>query len=145
MPPQRGFRGSTSRRNVEPQEQGVAKAPNVQPQREFINVEFRESIQMELKEARVREFLTLKQDSLSVHEYELKFTKITRYALEMVKDMRSMIILFVVVFGRSCSKVGRVTMLIGRLIIYVHQVEEKKLRDTEEFKNKRAKKGNEPG
>ncbi|XP_015084297.1 uncharacterized protein LOC107027727 [Solanum pennellii] len=161
MPPRRGVRGRTSRRNVEPQEQGVAKAPNVQPQREFINVEFREAIRIlgqlvtnqvgkqqgarqkeadisrileflrmnppsfigfitELKEAKVREFLTLKQDSLSVHEYGLKFTKIPRYALEMVKDMGSMMILFVV-------------------------VEEEKLRDREEFKNKRAKKGNESG
>ncbi|WMV19044.1 hypothetical protein MTR67_012429 [Solanum verrucosum] len=32
----------------------------------------------ELKEAKVREFLTLKQDSLSVHEYELKFTQLPK-------------------------------------------------------------------
>ncbi|KAK4727344.1 hypothetical protein R3W88_032261 [Solanum pinnatisectum] len=31
----------------------------------------------ELKEAKVREFLTLKQDSLNVHEYSLKFTQLS--------------------------------------------------------------------
>ena len=39
-----------------------------------------------MKEEKVREFLTLKQDSLSVHEYGLNFTQLSRYALNMVKD-----------------------------------------------------------
>ena len=33
-----------------------------------------------LNEAKVREFLTLKQDSLSVHVYDLKFTQLFHYA-----------------------------------------------------------------
>ena len=40
-----------------------------------------------LREAKVREFLTLKQNSLSAHEYGLKFTQPSRYAPEMVKDI----------------------------------------------------------
>ncbi|KAK4717816.1 hypothetical protein R3W88_016154 [Solanum pinnatisectum] len=36
----------------------------------------------ELKEAKVREFLSFKQDSLSVREYSLKFTQLSRYAPE---------------------------------------------------------------
>ncbi|KAG5584580.1 hypothetical protein H5410_045014 [Solanum commersonii] len=66
----------------------------------------------------------------------------------MVKDMRSRMSLLVARLGRLSSKEGRATMLIGdmdilRLMVYVQQVEEEKLRDRKEFKNKRAKTGNE--
>ena len=76
----------------------------------------------ELREANV--FVTLKQDSLSVHKYGLKFNQLFRYALEMVKDMRSRISLFVARLGHSSSNEGRATMLIrgmdvSRLMIYV--------------------------
>ncbi|KAK4727416.1 hypothetical protein R3W88_032333 [Solanum pinnatisectum] len=66
----------------------------------------------ELKEAKVREFLTLKQDSLSVHEYGLKFTQLSRYAPKMVADMRSIMSLFVVGLSRLLSKEGMAAMLI---------------------------------
>lgn len=104
----------------------------------------------ELKEAKVREFLTLKQESLSVHEYGLKFTQLSRYAPEMVADMRSRMSLFVAGLSRLSSKEGRAAMLIqnmdiSRLMVYVQHVDEEKLRDREEFKNKRAKTGNESG
>nr|AAT39297.2 Gag-pol protein, putative [Solanum demissum] len=104
----------------------------------------------ELREAKVREFLTLKQESLSVHEYSLKFTQLSRYAPEMVADMRNRMSLFVAGLSRLSSKEGRAAMLIGdmdisRLMVYVQQVEEEKLRDREEFKNKRAKSGSESG
>ncbi|KAG5606763.1 hypothetical protein H5410_028255 [Solanum commersonii] len=56
------------------------------------------------------------EDAPLVHEYGLKFTQLSRYAPEMVANMRIRINLF---------------------------VEEQKLRDREEFKNKRAKIGNE--
>ena len=84
----------------------------------------------ELKEAKVREFLTLKQESLSVHEYSLKFTQLSRYAPEMVADMRNIMSLFVVGLSRLSSKEGRVAMLISdmdisRLMVYVQQVKER--------------------
>ena len=46
-------------------------------------------IPRELKEDNVRDFLTIKKDSLIVHEYGLKFTQLSRYAPKMVTDMRS--------------------------------------------------------
>lgn len=55
----------------------------------------------ELLEAKVREFLRLKQDSLSVHEYRFMFTQPSPYVLEMVKAMRSRIILLIVDLGRA--------------------------------------------
>ncbi|KAH0650238.1 hypothetical protein KY284_030150 [Solanum tuberosum] len=104
----------------------------------------------ELREAKVREFLTLKQESLSVQEYSLKFTQLSRYAPEMVADMRNRMSLFVAGLSRLSSKEGRAAMLIGdmdisRLMVYVQQVEEEKLRDREELRNKRAKIENESG
>ncbi|XP_049364745.1 uncharacterized protein LOC125829577 [Solanum verrucosum] len=84
----------------------------------------------ELREAKVREFRTLKQDSLSVHEYRLKFTQLSRYASEMVADMRSRMSLFVAGLSRLSSKEGKATMLISdmdiaRLIVYVQQQKQK--------------------
>ncbi|KAH0637918.1 hypothetical protein KY289_037833 [Solanum tuberosum] len=104
----------------------------------------------ELKEAKVRDFLTLKQESLSVNEYSLKFTQLSRYAPEMVADMRGRMSLFVAGLSRLSSKEGRDAMLIGdmdisKLIVYVQQDEEEKLRDREEFRNKKAKTGSESG
>ena len=103
---------------------------------------------LELKEAKVSEFLTLKQESLNVHEYGIKFTQLSRYAPKIVKDMRRRMNLFVAGLGRSSSKEGRATLLIGdmdisKLMIYVQQVLEKNFRDREEYRNKRAKTGNE--
>ncbi|KAH0777818.1 hypothetical protein KY290_009229 [Solanum tuberosum] len=71
-------------------------------------------------------------------------TQLTRYALEMVADMRSRMSLFVAGLSHLSSKKGKATMLIGdmditRLMIHVQQLEKDKLRDKEEFKNKRAK------
>ena len=70
-----------------------------------------------MNEVKVREFHKLKQDSLSVHEYGLKFTQLSRYAPLMIKDMRSRMSLFVADLGRLSSKEGRATMLIGELTI----------------------------
>ena len=52
--------------------------------------------------------------------------------------------LFVASLGRSSSKEGRAAMLIDNkdiswLMVYVQQVEEKKLRDREECRNKKSK------
>ena len=71
----------------------------------------------EFKESKVREFLTMKQDSVSVHEYGLKFTLLYHYAPEMVKDMRSRMSLFVVGLDRASSKECRATMLISDMVI----------------------------
>ena len=71
----------------------------------------------EFKEAKVRELLTLKHYTLSVHEYGLKFTQLSCYAPEMVKDMRSRISLLVAGLGGASSKEGRAAMLICNMDI----------------------------
>ncbi|XP_049414805.1 uncharacterized protein LOC125877606 [Solanum stenotomum] len=60
----------------------------------------------------------------------------------MVADMRSMMSLYVAGLSRQSSKEGKTTMLIGdiaRFMIHLQQVEEDKLKDKKEFKEKRAK------
>ena len=59
-----------------------------------------------MKEEKVREFLTLKKESLSVHEYGLKFTKLYHYAPELVKDIISTMSLCVAELGRISRKEG---------------------------------------
>ncbi|KAK4724589.1 hypothetical protein R3W88_027368 [Solanum pinnatisectum] len=66
----------------------------------------------------------------------------------MVVDMSSRMSMFVAGLSRLSSKEGKASMLIGdmdisRLMVYVQQVEEEKLRDREEFINKKAKIENE--
>lgn len=67
----------------------------------------------ELKEAKVRKFLTLKQDYMSFLDYGLKFTQQSCNALEIMKDMRSRISLFLVGLGRDSTKEGSASMLTG--------------------------------
>lgn len=89
-----------------------------------------------------------KKDSLSVHEYGLKFTQFSRYAPEMVKDMSSRMKLFVAGLGRASRKEVRSAMMIdgmdiSLLIVYVQQVEDEKLREREEYRKKKSKTRNE--
>ncbi|WMV08759.1 hypothetical protein MTR67_002144 [Solanum verrucosum] len=75
---------------------------------------------------------------LCVQEYNLKFTKLSRYAKETVANMTSTMSLFMSRLSHLSSKEGKAAMLIGdmdiaRLMIYVCQVKEDKLNDREEF------------
>ena len=69
-----------------------------------------------------------------MREYGLKVIYLSRYAPEIVKDLRSRMSLLVTSLGRALCKEGRVVMLIGdmdisRLMVYVQKVEEDMLRD----------------
>ncbi|WMV30038.1 hypothetical protein MTR67_023423 [Solanum verrucosum] len=88
----------------------------------------------ELREDKVREFMNLKQEALSVQEYNLLFIQLSHYAPKMVADMRSRIHLFVSGLSLLSSKEGKAAMLIvdmdiSKLMIYVQWVEEDKLKD----------------
>ena len=83
---------------------------------------------------------------MSFHVYWLKFTQLSRHAPKIVKDISCRMHLFFAGLGRASSKEDRAAMLIGdmdisRLMVYVHQVEKDKLRDIEEYRNKKAKTG----
>ena len=74
---------------------------------------------------------------MSVHEYGIKFTQLTRYDPEMVKDMRRRMSYIVSGLDRASSKEYRATMFIGdmyisRLMVYMQQVEEVNHRDRQD-------------
>lgn len=54
----------------------------------------------------MREFVILKQESMTFHEYGLMSSQLSRYAREMVKGMRSRMSLFV--FGLGVLEVKKV-------------------------------------
>ena len=53
-----------------------------------------------LREAKIREFLTLNTECMSVHEHSLKFTQVSRCAPDVVADIKSKISLFVLWLSR---------------------------------------------
>ena len=82
---------------------------------------------------------------MSVHEYNLNFTQLSRYASEMVADMSSRMSLFVAGLSRQSTMEGKATVMTGymdltRLIFHVQQIEKYKLNDKIDFKNMRSKK-----
>ncbi|XP_049410640.1 uncharacterized protein LOC125873834 [Solanum stenotomum] len=146
MPSRRVVRGHPAKRNVEPQQQGVPIAPEVQPQGVVTNVEFREAIRM-LSQAvtnqvgqrenqqegvdtsRIRQFLRTNPPSFTgssvtndlkyfVEELQMVFEIIHVVDIErMVVDMRSRMSLFVIGLSRLSSREGRAAMLIGDMDI----------------------------
>ncbi|XP_015057476.1 uncharacterized protein LOC107003674 [Solanum pennellii] len=83
----------------------------------FENAFMESFIPHELREAKIREFLTLNPETMSVHEYSLKFTQLYRYFPEMVVEIRSKISLFVAGLSRYPIKEGKAAMLIGDMDI----------------------------
>ncbi|XP_049380766.1 uncharacterized protein LOC125845293 [Solanum stenotomum] len=143
MPSRRSVRGPPARRNVE--EQGVTNAPEVQPQGEVMNTEFREAIRMlsQWKKGRAEGAPPVSWACFEEAFLGRFFSRELREA-KMVVDMRNWISLFVAGLSHLSSKEGKAAMLIrdmdiARLMVYVQQVEEEKLRDREEFRNKKAK------
>ncbi|WMV25033.1 hypothetical protein MTR67_018418 [Solanum verrucosum] len=53
---------------------------------------------LEIREAKVLEFINLRQGSMSVREYALKFTQLSKYAPTMIVDSRARMSKFVSVF-----------------------------------------------
>lgn len=90
----------------------------------------------ELKEAKVQEFINLKQGNMSVKEYSLKITQLARYAPNMVVDNRSRMSKFVFGVVDSMVKECRTVMLIkemdlSRLMVHAQQIKKKNIKEKE--------------
>ncbi|XP_049399874.1 uncharacterized protein LOC125863954 [Solanum stenotomum] len=87
----------------------------------------------EKREAKVEKFINLRQRGMSVQEYSLKFTKLSKHAPSLVSNPRDEMSRFVTGVADTIEEEWRVTMLhdnmdISRLMVYAQQVEESRLR-----------------
>ncbi|XP_049406438.1 uncharacterized protein LOC125870132 [Solanum stenotomum] len=89
------------------------------------------------REAKVEEFINLRQGGMSVQEYPLKFTKLSKYAPSLVSDLREEMSRFVTGVSDVIEQGCRAAMLhdnmdISNLMVHAQQVEPRK-------KNREAK------
>ncbi|XP_069152798.1 uncharacterized protein [Solanum lycopersicum] len=83
----------------------------------------------EMREAKVEEFTNLKQGSMIVKEYSLKFVKISRYATSLVSNSRDEMRRFLTGINGDLKKEWRSAMLhnnidLSRLMVQVQQVKD---------------------
>ena len=79
---------------------------------------------MELREAKMREFLNLKQGGMSVRDYVLQFSKLSKYAPSMMEEPRVKMGQFVSGLGDMVGSEGQAALLhkemdLSRLMTYV--------------------------
>ena len=93
----------------------------------------------------MREFLNLKQGGMSVRDYALRFSKLSKYAPSMMEDPRVKMGQFVFGLGDTVGSEGQAALLhkemdLSRLMTYVEQVEDRNLceRRMRELKRPRA-------
>ncbi|XP_069148273.1 uncharacterized protein [Solanum lycopersicum] len=82
-----------------------------------------------MREAKVEEFINLKQGSMTVREYSLKFVKLSRYANFLVSNSRDEMSRFLTGIAEDLEEECRAAMLhdnmnLSRLMVHVQQVEE---------------------
>ena len=81
----------------------------------------------------MEEFINLKQGNMSVEEYSLKFSTLSRYAPSLVSNPRDKMSHFVMGVVDLVMEECRTTILhdditLGRLMVYAQSIEESKLR-----------------
>lgn len=89
---------------------------------------------IELREAKVQEFINLKQGHMHVREYSLKFTNPSKYAPLMVADPRACMTKFIFRISNSVSKECKMAILVNEMDIslsmtYVKKIKEEILRE----------------
>ena len=89
---------------------------------------------LEWSENKMVQFINLCQEGLSVQEYSLKFTQLSKYAQTMVANPRDRMKKIVMGVSSLVDKEFRTIILlndmdISMLVVYVQQIEESKIRE----------------
>ena len=82
-----------------------------------------------MREAKVEEFINLKQGSMTVREYSLNFLKLSRYATSLVSNSRDEMSRLLTGIAQDLEEECREAMLhdimdLSRFMVHVQQVEE---------------------
>src|SRR5688572_3403425 len=99
---------------------------------------------LELREAKMREFMNLRQGSMSVREYALKFTKLSKYASTIIANPRVKMSQFMSGLNDTLVNACRSAMLntemdIARLMTHMEEVEGQNMKEQRIREFKRAR------
>src|SRR5687767_7770432 len=99
---------------------------------------------LELREAKMREILNLRQGSMSVREYSLKFTKLSKYASTIIANPRAKMSQFMSGLNDTLKNACRSAMLnsemdIARLMTHMEEVEGQNMKEQRIHEIKRAR------
>ena len=91
---------------------------------------------LELWEAKIEEFMNLRQGSMSVKEYCVKFNQLSKYAPNMMADSRTSISKFLTRVSSYVVKECRSAMInreinLPRLMIHAQQIKSDKIKERE--------------
>ncbi|KAK4721591.1 hypothetical protein R3W88_011824 [Solanum pinnatisectum] len=154
MPPRRAVRGRPARRNVEEQE--LTNAPEVQPQGEVTNAEFREAIRMlnqvvtnqarQQRGARQEKVVTSRiHEFLRMNPQSFTSSSTAENPENFIEELKKVFDVMHVIDTVRVKLAAYQMKNVSRTWFEQWKGEEEKLRDREEFMNKRAKTGNESG
>ncbi|XP_070057231.1 uncharacterized protein [Nicotiana tomentosiformis] len=101
---------------------------------EFADAFIDHFLHTETKEARAAEFESLRQDSLSVWEYHMRFARLSKYAIYMLPTMEARVCRFIqgfspVVINEAATSALNSEMNYGKMVVFAQAIENRKMKN----------------